>query len=398
MGAKEWFVMSKTARIVVSVVSIALMLYSGVASAVDYGGVGGQPANPSPDNPRTKSIFVYTLKPGGAKSDGLNVFNNTPQQKTIALDVVDSVVSSDGAFACAQSADAKRDVGFWISLTTNQVTLDPNSKTEVPFNISIPSNASVGEHDGCLTIQDVSPSATTQKSNGVVLGFRSALRVVITIPGKIVKKLSFASLGIVRDPKNHNYIVEPAVRNDGNVSVDTKINTTLKSIFGTTLQSNGGTYPVLPRTTGSWNFEFKKPFWGGWYAVQATATYSNDTSKAVGQAGTETTITSQNHHLFVTPAPLALLVELLIAALVFSVLWYIYHRSTKQRKLSRGAVMYRVRDGDTLHSIAKRAGVNWRDIARLNKVKPPYHLEPGSIIRLPRDQSKKALKSHKLKG
>ncbi len=389
--------MSKIARIVISITSLGLLIAPGIASAVDYGGVGGQPANPSPDNPRTKSIFVYTLKPGETKSDGLNVFNNTPKAKIIALDAVDSVVSSDGAFACAQSSDAKKDVGSWLSLDTKQITLDPNTKAEVPFTISIPPNASVGEHDGCVTVQDVSPSATTQKSNGVILGFRSALRVVITIPGKIVKKLSFVSLGVVKSPNNQSYIAQPAVRNDGNVSVDAKINTALKSLFGSTLQSNGGTYPVLPRTTGSWNFEFKKPFWGGWYSVQATATYNNDVTKAIGQAGANATITSHKRYIFVPPAGQALLIELLIAALIIGALWLIYRKVTTKRELAKGAKTYRVKAGDTLHSIAKKSDLNWKDVARLNKLRPPYHIEPGSTINLPKSQVKRTSKKQQPK-
>lgn len=43
---------------------------------------------------------------------------------------------------------------------------------------------------------------------------------------------------------------------------------------------------------------------------------------------------------------------------------------------------YRVRRGDTLYSIAWRAGKDFRSLARLNGIRPPYTIYPGQLIRL----------------
>ena len=154
----------KRARLILATLSIAALI-PGMASAASYGGVGGKPAYPVANNPRTKSIFIFELKPGQSASSGVQVFNNTNTTQTINLYGVDSVVSSGGAFACAQNNDPKKEVGAWIHLDQNSVTLSPNSNKIVPFTVTVPNNksVSVGEHDGCIAMQAASQTATNTK-------------------------------------------------------------------------------------------------------------------------------------------------------------------------------------------------------------------------------------------
>ena len=49
---------------------------------------------------------------------------------------------------------------------------------------------------------------------------------------------------------------------------------------------------------------------------------------------------------------------------------------------------YRVKKGDTLERIARRMGSEIDDLARINKLKPPYRLQPGQTIRGPGDTAK----------
>jgi len=54
-------------------------------------------ANPDPDNPRTQSIFIYTLQPGQSKSDQLYLSNGGNTDETVELYAVDGTVSNTGA-------------------------------------------------------------------------------------------------------------------------------------------------------------------------------------------------------------------------------------------------------------------------------------------------------------
>lgn len=126
----------------------------GVTFAIEYGGFGGRPAFPRADNPRTESIFVHTLEPGAVQKEGVTVINNSTETKTVFVYAADSTPSTGGAFACKQFAEEQTDVGSWIKLEKNEIKLAAGSTQMIPFTITIPNNASVGEHNGCILIQE----------------------------------------------------------------------------------------------------------------------------------------------------------------------------------------------------------------------------------------------------
>jgi len=84
----------------------------------------------------------------------VKVVNNTPIRKTFLIYAGDSTPSTDGAFACKQFSEEKKDVGAWIKLEKSEITMDPSTNQVIPFTITVPKNASVGEHNGCILIQE----------------------------------------------------------------------------------------------------------------------------------------------------------------------------------------------------------------------------------------------------
>lgn len=369
--------------LLVAVLATMLLGIPAAVSAVDYGGIGGRPAHPQPGNPRTQSIFIYELEPGHHVTDGVLVFNSTQQTQNVSVYAVDSVLSSDGAFACAQQVEAKKDVGSWITLDQNTVSLAPNTSQEVPFTVAVPENAGVGEHDGCIAIQSAANNSTT--SGGVALSFRSAIRVAITVPGQIHKQLTLASVGLGGLQKNDTYRVTPTAKNDGNVSLDTKVNVKLVSIFGTTAVTTEGTYPVLPHSEASWNFELKRPFWGGVYRALVMVSYNGNTNTELGQQQNANTVTKQmySRYFIAMPAPLAALAEAAVLLAVLVVIAGFVVKGRRSRRVRKHWKIYDLEAGDTLESLAQDFHVSWRKIAQVNKLKPPYNLHRGQKLKLP---------------
>lgn len=354
------------------------------ALAVDYGGVGGRPANPVAGNARTQSIFVYDLDLGGVKNDGVRVFNNTAEQRTVAIEAVDSVASSDGGFACAQAVDPKQDVGSWVTVSAKTVVLKPRSSSVVPFQLKVPESADAGEHDGCITIQDVSSNAQTQRSGGVVLGFRSALRMVVTIPGELSRRLEFAGLDVARSSEGRTVIIRPRLKNVGNVSADTKLSVVASTVFNRKTYTNGGTYPVLPRTTGSWNYEFKPSIFGGWYSISAQASYASDATQDVGKDGAQTIVKSGVRTIFIAPDATGSTIIFGGIGLVAVFAWLWHNRRRRIKLLRIGAIDHVVKKSDTIQSVSEKHGVSWKAVAQINSIKAPYVLDAGATLKIPK--------------
>lgn len=380
--------MKKLRLLSLSLVAGVMVALPAAASAINYGGVGGRPANPQPNNPRSRSIFIYTLKPGQHTNDAVKVQNNTGESQVVTLEAVDSELATGGAFTCKQSADPKIDVGAWIKISENTAVVPPNSSKNVSFTVTVPDShkVGVGEHDGCITLQAASQTATKSKHAGILLSFRSAIRVVVTIPGKIVKKLTISDVKVSSPAKGEGYVVTPSLRNEGNVSLDTSLRVGLVSLFGTKLKTvNGGTVPILPRSQASNNYKVSQPFWGGWYRAEVTASYNSNpkTGLGAGAKSDQRVETMKSALFFASPKPLAALIELaVIVVIVVAANWIIKNKRHASHVKSHWED-YTVKQKDTLQSLSKDRAVPWKRIAKTNKLKPPYHLEKGQRLKLP---------------
>lgn len=364
------------------VVFIIFTLFPKSILAVEYGGIGGRPAFPRSDNPRTESIFIHILNPGQIQEEGVLVVNNTQERKTLLVYGVDSVYSSGGAFACGQMSDEKKGVGKWLSLGKTEVALDPGTNEMVPFTIQVPKDTSVGEHNGCIVIQEKKEKSEDQE--GMKLSFRTGLRVAITIPGEITRKLEIIGFKVKRRTGG-DFLLVPTVNNLGNVSIDADVKVITKYFFGLTLIEHGGRFPILRGSISDWNFELKKPFWGGWYRSSLFVEYDENQEAGVGiQSGKELTKLKRAPVWFFSfPTPTALAIEI-IALLCVVVLVILFWLSKKRKKwIAEKWVEYEVKRSEDIKTLAEKFDVSWKLLARVNKLKPPYVLNPEEKIKVP---------------
>jgi hypothetical protein len=366
------------------VVLLSLMfVFVSVSSvaAIEYGGFGGRPAYPRPDNPRTESIFIHTLEPGSVKDDGLLVINNSEEKKTVIIYAADYTPSTGGSFACKQFDEAKTDVGSWIVLEKTEVTLEPQTKELVPFKITVPENADTGEHNGCILIQE--KKEKVEGGSGANLAVRTGLRVAITIPGEIVRNIEITSFEI--ENKDGIFVLKPSIKNNGNVSVDTNIKLITNYFFGSKLIQHGGQYPVLRGETSSWNFEIKQPFWGGWYRSTLIAEYDASTNAEVG-ANTNNPlvkIETKPIRFFSYPTPAGLATEIFILLTIAFIIYSVIISQKRNKWIKDNWVKHEIKSEDNINSLANQFKVSWKLLVKVNKLKPPYILKKGEKISVP---------------
>ena len=365
-------------NVLAGLLAIGIVLAMPAAAFAESGSIGGRPAQPDPSNSRTKSIFVKTIAPGTTVNDVVEVVNNTNVKKTIAVYATDSVVSSGGAFACAQMADGSNNVGKWITLSQSLVEVAAYESAKIPFTIAAPANAEPGEQNGCINIQE---QKNTEFQSGVALSFRTAIRVAILIPGDVKKEITPQGLTIVE--KSDKLVVSPSVKNTGNVSVDADITTVVRSLFGTVQSTQTSTFPVLRSELTNWNFEMGKPFWGGLYNASFNATYDASTN-FIGDTTNKQpkTIDGQTRLIFVTPSLVAFLIEFIIFVGIIVGAYFLY-RYLVHKKNVKTWVDYKVKPNDNLETIAAKQAIAWKLLARENSIKAPYILQSDQIIKVP---------------
>lgn len=351
--------------------------------AIEYGGIGGKPANPDPSNPRTKSIFIFTLSGGESDEDEVLIINNTKERKTLLVYATDSQKSTDGSFACEQFSDEKQGVGAWIKLEKSEVTLEPSTNIKVPFTIEIPDNVDVGELNGCILIQE-KKDAPSQDASGLSLSFRTGLRVVVTVPGEQVRDLIIKNFSAQFDG---NLIkTKMDVENTGNVSIDSNIKINIRSVFGAQVEEISNEFPILRGETSVYNIEIQRPFWGGFFTLTPSVEFDNSQEAQVGIRNEESLkeISFQPVTIFIMPDTTALIVEIVIFLTIFGTMFILFKRLSKRREFKKvWTKVYMVEEGEDLESVAQRFAVSWKDLAKVNKLKPPYNIKKGSVLNVP---------------
>src|SRR5260221_7748242 len=157
--------------------------------ATAEGTLGAYPTNYDISKPKTKSWFIYELKPGETKEDSITVVNNSDTIINVKVYPVDATTTSDGAFALLNEDQRQADVGSWVQMAKSQITINPRDRQDVPFTITIPKFATVGDHAGGIIVQEAKAVAATNQGIGLNIVSRIGTRIYETIPGAKVIKL-----------------------------------------------------------------------------------------------------------------------------------------------------------------------------------------------------------------
>jgi len=366
----------------VSLTALLLFTHAPLASAVEGASIGISPAYPSANNERSASIFIHTIKAGESAKDGVRVFNYSKKVRVIQLRAVDSVAAVDGSFSCRQDSEKRQGVGEWTTLTKQKITLQPESNEVVDFIVSVPVNTSPGEHGGCITAQD-SDSFASKTGSGIQLGFRSAIRMAIRVPGDIVKSLSIQRIEISRT-KQGDYNVSPIAKNSGNVSLDVTTRAQLVDVFGRETPIQTAKYPIMPGSTMGWAFTFDGPYWGGIYKARTSISYNSNPADGIGVNQGNLKKTRKDSEYFITvPAIPAILVELAVPAFIIYVIIALLFKRRNKKQIRTKWQKYTVQDGDSVVSLGAAYKTKWKRIANINNLKPPYLLTAGQELLLP---------------
>lgn len=345
------------------------LLFPLSVSAIEYGGIGGRPAYPNAEIERSEDIFIHTLKPGEVKQEGVNVINNTAEEKYLLVYATDYVPSSGGGFACRQFLENKESVGQWIKMNKSLVKLPAYSQSTVNFLIEVPEKTSPGEHNGCIAIQEYKPNPTGE--TGVTLATRTAIRVAITIPGKIIQNLEI--LGLKQTINENGFInLNPSIKNSGNISIDTEIKVKTYNTFGNKIREQGGEYSILQDSTLELNFEIPRPLFGGIYHSILNVDYLHDKK-----------ISSKTILYIVYPSKIGLLI---LGPIIFLIIILILTKIIARKRriwIEKNWVQYKVKSGETITSIAEKKNVSWKLLAKVNSIKAPYELTTKMTLLAP---------------
>ena len=359
---------------------VAIFALFSFSEVFALGGVGGMPLKPLDNGNR--GWFMYKLDPGESYDDVLLVRNTTKKDWFVDIYPADQTPSSGGGFALKQKSEEMTEMGSWIKLSKDRVFVEAGGTTKVPFTVTVPKDVEMGETAGAIMMEKVDPKslqkARQMLNSGVRLSLRTGVRIYNIVQGEIKEEIkikdSFFQEKIASGwKKGPVYFFSQHVENRGTISTKAKFIVKVKDLWRDEIiydtREDPGEFLISPEDTFEYNQDLQLPKFGKFEV--SSEVYMED------RTGGETFIGTQNQLIFVLPKKEIIAGLLVIIIFVILVIWRRWKYSGK------GWVDYTVKTGDTIVSVADKAGVDWEFLARVNRLKSPYALRKGEKIIIP---------------
>ena len=346
-----------------------VVLPSSCVYAVGSDGIAAYPTTADPNNPLPQSSFIYNLKAGESKEDSLTVKNESEQEQSVSVYAVDAVADAAGELVLENETDARDNMGEWINLETVRLVLKPKEERQVKFEINVPEDA-VGKVFGGIIIQKDPTAKQKNTKSEVVANARIDIRIYETVPEEIICKAGMSGGVASYDKKDGSHVYSVKVKNEGNTPLDSTVRINVKDmLFGKQNQTIEQKI-LIPRGE---EMEVSVPLNRvgiGKFEVSSEIEYR----KADGMQ--EKIANLDRTSFFAFPQEfIPIIVLLLLANIILIVIFKLKKRMDKKYYKD-----YRIQSGDNLVNLAERLAVNWKKIAKINKMKPPYQLGGGQII------------------
>ncbi|GIJ48958.1 hypothetical protein Val02_58440 [Virgisporangium aliadipatigenens] len=215
-----------------AVLLLLVLLFPASPALADDTGWAVQPAGGTAG----RSHFVYDLVPGQVVDDVVRVSNRSSSAQTFTVYATDAYTTVDGAFDLLPASRRPTDVGAWIAFGQRAYTVEGGASLDIPFRLTVPTNAAPGDHAG-----GVLASLVTTRTGGdgqrVNVDRRIAARVYLRVAGDPRPALKVEGMRVSYDNPPHPFsggtmTVTYDLRNTGNLRLSGVARVRLTGPFG----------------------------------------------------------------------------------------------------------------------------------------------------------------------
>jgi hypothetical protein len=195
-------------------------------------GISGTPSDGTAVDDRSR--FSYQVDPGQHLDDFYLVRNTGTTPQSMKLFATDAFNTANGEFGLLETKTQPKDAGSWVSFSNGKpsivVPLAPGESKVVSFRLTVPANASPGDHAGGIVI-----SVATPQGN-IVVDRRVATRMYVRVKGDLQAGLTIGSVAATYRPTLNPFsgtsVLKFTVRNNGNVALGANLVAQVKTYLG----------------------------------------------------------------------------------------------------------------------------------------------------------------------
>lgn len=194
---------------------------------------GVKPADADGPDGRTRVELV--LDPGASASENLAVSNFSDVAVTFSIQAADGYINPKGRFNMLPSDRESTGAGTWIEVQ-DSVEVAPDATVVVPFTVTVPDNATPGDHVAGIA---ATVKSTDEGEGGTSVGVESRVgfRVSTRVTGEVQPLLAVENVKASYAPSWNPFAagdltVSYDVVNDGNVRLGAEGDVTTSGFFG----------------------------------------------------------------------------------------------------------------------------------------------------------------------
>ncbi|MBU0648194.1 DUF916 domain-containing protein [Patescibacteria group bacterium] len=304
-----------------SLIVLGLLLMPANVLAAEDGQMAIYPQNWDGSNELTKHWFIYNLANGATHQDTVVIENMGDSDLSVKIYAVDALTTTEGAFALENEEEEKNDVGAWVNVEGSELDLGPREKGTVNFSITIPEDASPGEHMGGIVVEN----KKIKEGELLNLKTRVGVRMIETVPGEIVKKVNIGDINVEGFFASiwslfYDYHFDYKLINEGNVQISPKSEVSLDSnwfgnVASATKEVNGS---IFPQKDVAQQLDIDETLYFGPYTLTITASAQEDMVPV-----------QKSHTFWVLPWKILLAMAVVLIA---GISWRYSHQEGKESK------------------------------------------------------------------
>lgn len=328
--------------------------------------------------------YQFEIMPGKEDKATIIVHNLGNNTLTLELYAADATNSNLGTFALTTRSTEQKHIGTWITFDQPRITLAPRQEEELSFSIKVPTEAVPGNYAGGIAVEALSSSINpynddTAAPENVSVSARIISKLFVKIPGDKIQDYSWNNFDFINNQDNSRPYFSLTVKNDGNTII---LGEPVINISGFPPPKESEIkLPLITIQPGREINNIEKR----WDELPGFGIYTAEARIKFSELNVTTQeklfIEEQVRSITINLTPDYIIVILLGAAalLLLSALTISIRKNLFRKKL----VSYTVSSNETLADIAGARGVNWKKLAAVNNLKPPYNLKNGQTIVVP---------------
>jgi hypothetical protein len=287
------------------------------------------PTGTDPSQPSSRPNLTYTVDKGASVKDSVSLWNYSDVQLTFHIYSTDAYNNATGEFTLLPGDIKPKNAGTWFTMQTNYVTVAPRTRVDIPFTLTVPADATPGDHIAGI-VASVPTGSTIRPGQQAIIDRRTGSRAYVRVNGPVNPSLAVENLSTVYhgsfNPLDGSLDVSWTLRNAGNIRLGARQKVSITDIFGRELDSRAGKLiqELLPGNA----VRLHEHFTGVPATFRVGANVKVTPTEPVGAAGTPPAAETYGSKTWAIPWTLLLL--LLLALL----LWRLYRRYRDSRQAS----------------------------------------------------------------